>query len=376
MPQQPAAALTMGVEEEFFLADASGDLVYEAADTIATADDQAQAEVARDEIDVKPELLRAQVESGSDVCRDHAALRANLSELRARLADAAREQGAHLVACGAILNDSPDAHRVTAGRRYRRIVDHVGAFVIDGTTCGCHVHIGVDGPDIAIQVSNHLRPWLPVLLALSANSPFYRGTDTGYASSRYLLWGRWPTSGPPPYLESLEHYERIMQGLLTSTAALDRRMLYWDIRPSEHQRTVEVRVQDTAATVTEATLIGVLVRTLVADALERIDHGVPAEKLPHEVLRANLWLAARDGLEGNCADPVTGELRPAHDILAELAARCPGGRAELDFATSTLAELRRTGGGAARQRSAFRRRARWDDVVATLIEQTYDRSAV
>ncbi|HEU5471283.1 MAG TPA: glutamate--cysteine ligase [Actinophytocola sp.] len=367
--------MTVGVEEEFFLTGNSGELVHVAEGTIATAD-EANAEGEGDAIDVKAELLRAQVESGSEICRDHRELRANLTDLRARLAEAAREQGARLLACGTILTDSTDPHRITVGRRFHRIVDHVGDFVVDGTTCGCHVHIGVDSPDIAMRVSNHLRPWLPVLLALSANSPFYRGADTGYASSRYLLWGRWPTSGPPPYLESVEHYERIVRGLLTSTAALDRGMIYWDIRPCEHQPTVEIRVHDTAATATEATLIGVLVRTLVAGALERIDHRVPAEKLPHEVLRANLWLAARDGLEGQCADPVTGELRPVHDILAELAARCPGGRAETDFAASTLAELRRTGGGAARQRAAYRRRHRWEDVVTMLVAQTHDTSPV
>ncbi|MFL6145014.1 MAG: glutamate--cysteine ligase [Labedaea sp.] len=380
MSDQPCT-LTMGVEEEFFLVDDQGELVQDAAGTIATVDDQAQDESDQDStggdgVDVKAELLRAQVESGSEICHDHRELLANLTELRARLIDGANERGARLLACGTILAEPRDPQRVTAGPRYRRIVGHVGRFVVDGSTCGCHVHVGVDDRDTAIKVSNQLRPWLPVLLALSANSPFHRGSDTGYASSRHLLWGRWPTSGPPPYLESVDHYERIVRGLLGSSAALDRGMIYWDIRPSEHQPTIEIRVHDTAATAAEATLIGVLVRALVADALDRIDRGVPAEQVPHEVLRGQLWRAARDGLEGQCADPGTGELRPAHDILAELVPLCPGGRDEQDFVAETLAELRRTGGGAARQRAAYRRRESWADVISMLIEQTQATTAV
>src|SRR5690349_9451783 len=224
--------LTMGVEEEFYLVDAEGDLVQEAAETVGEPDD---------DVDLKPELLRSQVESGSVVQREHAALHADLIGLRATLAEGARAHGARLISSGTAIylpNDPPD---VAPSARYRRIADHVGRFVVEDATCRCHVHIGVADRETVVVVSNHLRPWLPVLLALSANSPFHRGEDTGYASSRYLLWGRWPTAGPPPYLESAEHYEAIARGLLVSEVALDRGMIYWDIRPSEHQPTIEIR---------------------------------------------------------------------------------------------------------------------------------------
>jgi carboxylate-amine ligase len=352
----------MGVEEEFYLVDESGDPVQEAAGTV----DDAERD---DEADLKGELLLSQVEAGSGVHREHAKLLADLTDLRARLSEGAARNGARLLAAGSVVNAPADPQRVAAGRRYRQIARHVGRFVVDGATCGCHVHVGVDSRACAIAVSNQLRPWLPVLLALSANSPFHRGVDTGYASARNLLWGRWPTSGPPPHLSSEEEYERIMLGLLASGAALDRRMIYWDIRPSEHQPTVEIRVHDTAATAQEAVLFAVLVRTLVAEAL---DGSGTASPLPHEVLRANLWRAARDGLEGRCADPVTGEHRPVHDILGELVPRCVGGPSEVQFATHMLDTLREVGGGAARQRAAFRRRGNLGDVVDMLVEQTLD----
>ena len=370
---QPRSTLTMGVEEEFYLVDDSGELVHEAAGTIDDADEEAGRDA---EVDLKGELLRSQVESGTAVCRDHGALLADLTDLRARLGEAAGHRGARLLSSGTVVNEPTDPQRIAAGRRYRRIARHIGRFVVDAATCGCHVHVGVDSREIAIQVSNQLRPWLPALLALSANSPFHHGVDTGYASARHLLWGRWPTSGPPPYLESEEHYERIVRGLLESGAALDRGMIYWDIRPSEHQPTVEIRVADAHGTEAESTLFGVLVRTLVAEALDRIDHGVPAERVPHEVLRANLWRAARDGLEGTCADPVTGEHRPVHDILAGLAPRCVGGPGEVEFVAAMLDTLRDAGGGAARQRATFGRRGCLRDVVDMLVEQTAGTSTI
>jgi carboxylate-amine ligase len=328
-----------------------------------------------DNPDLKPELMRSQVESGSDVFREYLGLLDNLTDLRGRLSDAARNHGARLMSSGTVINEPADPQRVAAGRRYDRVARHVGRFVFEGVTCGCHVHVGVDSRELAVQVSNHVRPWLPVLLALSANSPIHYGVDTGYASARYLLWGRWPSSGPPPYLESEEHYEQIVRGLLDSGALLDRRMIYWDIRPSEHQPTVEIRVSDACGTAAEAALTGVLVRTLVAEALERLDRGERAERLPHEVLRAQLWRAARDGLEGVCADPASGEVRPAHDILAGLVPRCVGGAAEVEFAGEVLGELRRTGGGAARQRATLARRGRYGDVVDMLVDQTIARGA-
>jgi carboxylate-amine ligase len=355
------STLTMGVEEEFYLVDASGDLVQEATQTVGEA---------KDDGDLKPELLRCQVESASEVHENHESLLADLTALRGKLAGGASEHGARLLASATVIRMPGDWQRITPGRRYRRIADHIGRFVVDAATCGCHVHIGMPDRDTAVAVSNHLRPWLPVLLALSANSPYHHGEDTGYASARYLLWGRWPTSGPPPYLDSAEHYDRIVNGLLSSEAALDKRMVYWDIRPSERQPTVEIRIADVAGTAAEATLIGVLVRTLAAEALDGIEHGLPAPAWPQEVLRAQLWRAARDGLEGRCADPVTGRLRSPHDILATLAPRCVGGPSEVDFVTELLESLRRNGGGAARQRAAYARRHSLTDVVDLLVSQT------
>ena len=357
--------LTVGVEEEFFLVDTRGHLVQKAQATLVDAN--------APDVDLQAEMLGCQVESATRVCRYADELVDDLRELRARLAKGAQRHGARLLASSTTVRAEHILPKVSPHPRYQRIAEHLGPLVFSGTTCGCHVHVGIEDRPTALAVSNHLRPWLPALLALSANSPFHGGTDTGYASTRYVMWARWPTAGPPPYLESVDHYESIVAAMLHVEAALDRKMIYWDIRVSEHQPTLEVRVGDVAGTVEEAGLYGVLVRELVALALDWQASGRQAPRLPHEVLRAGLWRAARDGLAGSCPDPETGQLRPVHEILAHLRQliepelRRTG---ELPFVDKMLAWLRVYGGGASRQRTAYERTARLTDVVDFVTEQT------
>ncbi|HET9142730.1 glutamate--cysteine ligase [Actinophytocola sp.] len=355
------ANLTVGVEEEFFLVDRDGFLAQEAPETLAEAD--------RDGADLQSELLRCQIEAATEPRTDAAGLVADLRELRNRLAGAAAARNVRLLPTSTAVRTEPDRPIIAPDARYRRMARHLGGLVFTGLTCGCHVHVGIEDRATALRVSNHLRPWLPTLLALSGNSPFDGSGLTGYASARNLLWARWPTAGPPPYLESVDHYESIMTAMLNTEAMLDRKMVYWDIRPSEHQPTLEVRVCDTAGTAEEAALYGVLVRCLVAAAL---DEDRPAPRLPHEVLRAGLWRAARDGLSGRCPDPVTGELRPVPEILRDLRDRSASGlkeSGELDFVDELLDWLGKHGGGADRQRAAFDQRHRLTDVVDMVADQ-------
>ena len=134
--------------------------------------------------------------------------------------------------------------------------------------CGCHVHVAVPDREAAIQVGNRLRPWLPLLLAVTANSAIYRNTDTGYASWRSILWQRWPVAGPPPQFDSADEYDAVVRQLLDTGAMLDDGMVYWDVRPSANFPTVEVRVADVPATVAETVLFAALVRGAVMTALD------------------------------------------------------------------------------------------------------------
>lgn len=356
--------LTVGVEEEFLLVDDTGQLSFTGP---ALA-----AEVEVRDGELQKELARCQVESATSVCRTVDEIIGQLRDLRARLASAARIHDARLVPTGAPILAQEAPLQITSDTRYRRMAEHFGALAYTGSTCGCHVHVSVPDRTTCVQVSNHLRPWLPLLLALTANSPFTAGRDTAYSSWRHILWSRWPSAGPPPLFASVDHYESSVAAMLHAEAVLDRGMIYWDIRLSEHHPTLEFRVCDVAATVEEAALIAVLIRGLVTRALGDIADGHPAPTLPHEVLRANLWRAARDGFTGCCLEPGSGELLPIHVQIQRLVQQLRpilGNLGDLEFVEETLAGLRTNGGGAQRQRLAYQRRHNLQDVISLLASQ-------
>ena len=349
--------LTFGVEEEFFLVDADGQLVPSGPEVVRGTDEHGG--------ELQQELISSQVETATVVCRTAEELLGNLTKLRDDLAGSAHERGLRLLPSGTPLLPET-SHQITRKPRYRRMADQFGAIARSSATCGCHVHIGVADRETAVRVSNHTRAWLPVLLALTANSPFDGGAVTGYRSWRHVLWSRWPSAGPPPMFVSLEHYENSVAAMLRSGAMMDRAMLYWDVRLSEKQPTLEFRICDVAASAAEATLAAVLIRGLVTLALRDIEADRTPVSTPDEVLRANLWRTARDGLSGSCLHPESGELVPIWAVVDELAANLRStltATGDLEFASEQLARLRSTGGGADRQLAAYRRRNRLTDVL-------------
>jgi carboxylate-amine ligase len=238
---------------------------------------------------------------------------------------------------------------------------------------GMHVHVSVPDPETGVQVLNHLRPWLPIFQAATANSPFFAGRDTGYASWRSMLWERWPTVGPTPYLESHEQYETMISDLVASGAMLDQGMLYWYARLSANYPTVELRMGDVCPTPDDAMLLAALARALVATVLHEVEDGRPAPNVPHPLLMAAHWRAAHDGLEGLNIDMATREPRPAWKLMRQLFDYV---RPELDrhgdleTATVLMGRLRSHGTGAARQRARFAREDSLAAVVDWLAETT------
>ncbi|MFC4563926.1 glutamate--cysteine ligase [Nocardiopsis mangrovi] len=365
----------MGEEEEFFVIDPVTRLASARAPEILAAAERSDDPIPRTDAHLCGEITRYQLEAASPVCRTADELRGHLTAARAALCAAAASRGLAVAAAGtAVLGDVGGAP-LSAGTRYRNIARTFGALRDAHTVCGCHVHVGVADPLTAVEVANHLRPWLPSLLALTANSPFRRGRDTGHASWRAVTWARLPSAGPPPWLGSLAEQEQAVQELMLAGAILDRRMVYWDVRTSAHLPTVEIRVGDVAATVEEALLSALVVRGLVTTALLAVSAGEPAPAPSDGVLRLAMWRAARDGLEGLTLDPVARELVPARRRVERmLHAASPGLRMCGDEETAhlLLARLLGLGSGAHRQRTAYARRGRVSDVVDLLIRQTRD----
>ena len=345
-----ACGPTVGVEEEFLLVDpATGVAVNRAAEVVAVAR-------AVFGLDLDHELTGTQVETKTSVCGDVEQVRRELLGLRRTVARAAREAGCRAIAVGAPpLGDTTG--EITDDLRYRRIAREFRALSVQQLICGCHVHVAVPDRETAVQVCNHVRPWLPVLGAITANSPFSRGADSGFASWRWIVWSQWPVSGPPPVFSSWQHYQDSCGTLLEAGTAFDPAMIYWDVRPSAHWPTVEVRVADVAASVDDAALLAALARALVTKALADVERGVPAVPVPVGTLRQACWRAARDGLSGDALDVLSGQSRPLRQQLDALIAELTPvleANGDLPVLERGLQLLDRAGCGADRQRRAFR----------------------
>ncbi|MBX9639869.1 MAG: glutamate--cysteine ligase [Mycobacteriaceae bacterium] len=348
---------TVGVEEEFLLA------VPDTGEP-APRNREVAAEAKRRGIDLDLELASCQVETTSSVATSAAQLREELTMLRRTAAQAAEAVGVRLLALG-LPPVTPHEFPVTDTPRYRQIGDQFGMVAHEQGICGCHVHVQVPDRAAAIHVSNWVRPWLPTLLALSANSAIYRNSDSGYASWRSVLWRRWPVAGAPPYFASIDEYDSTVRMLVDTGVILDTGMVYWDVRPSADFPTVEVRVADVPATAADTVLLATLIRAAVITALDERDRVV--DRLPPAALRAAYWKAAHDGLAGSSLDLVgDGGAVPVREQLSALVHRVRPALDALDEYHYVVEELDRVttlGNGAMRQRRAWQRRGAPLDVI-------------
>jgi carboxylate-amine ligase len=239
---------------------------------------------------------------------------------------------------------------------YRQVAD-------EQLICGAQVHVDVPDRDTAVGVMCAVSPWLPALLALSASSPFWQGADTGYASWRTLLWQRWPTAGPVGCFRSAAEYDAAVDDLVRAGVISDTGMIYYDVRPSAHLRTLELRICDACPRVETVVLVAGLFRALVTEALELRAAGAASCDGRHEWLRGASWRAARSGLEGSLVDPRTHREAPAADVVRGLLARLrPALETHGDWQTvADLTEAALAAGSAAER---MRRRAREEDLLA------------
>ncbi|QYC42207.1 Carboxylate-amine ligase YbdK [Nonomuraea coxensis DSM 45129] len=333
-----ATDLTMGVEEGFMLLDPATATVMPVAGDVR----ERAGGSARDQVTTG--TTASQIETRSGPHTELAGLREELLRLRAAVVSAADRAGAGVAATGTALRGGLPGE------------------------AGCHVWLGVDDREEAVQVVNHLRPWLPVLQALTVNSPIGGGTDTGWASGRARARASRPAAGPPPWFRSAEHHDWLAEGLHGTGAVPE-----WQARLSSGGPAIEVRVADTCQTVAEVVLLAGLVRALAATALGDVRAGRPAPDVDHTLLAAASWRAARDGLEGENVDQLTGRRLPVWRLVDTLIDRVgPALRAlgDLPLMDEGLDVLHRHGSGAARQRAAYRRRGLVADVARLLADRS------
>lgn len=379
---------TVGIEEELLVVDPATRLAVPRAAQVRKAHEEQRGDGPRDAADdLDQELFRHQVETRTDPSTDVAVLREQLLRARRTAANAAAAAELALIATGT--PPMPVEHpRVTPDDRYLDILGTFGEIARGGGTCGMHVHVQVDSDEEGVGVLDRLVPWLPVLLAVSGNSPYAHGRDTGYASWRSQLWAQWPSAGPTERFGSVARYREVERLMIASGAARDEGMLYFDARLARDHPTVEIRVADVCTDVEDALLVAALVRGLVQQAAADIagtagEQGDGARRTPAgedgavhwraELLRAAQWRAARYGLADRLVDPATGEAEPARAVLERLVETV---RDQLEEAGDVAlvregVERVMAGTGASRQRAAWARgEARAESVVDDLVERT------
>lgn len=329
---------TIGIEEEFLLVSPEGLPVGLAPAVVGGA--------------VMGELKEQMLETGTPPCTEAAEL--TMEVVRQRRAAAAAAHGADARLVAVATSPLPVTSSVTAHFRYHRIVAEYGLTGREQLTCGCHVHVAIEDAEEGVAILDRIGPWLPVLLALSANSPFWQGVDSGYASYRSQVWQRWPTAGPTSSFGTASAYRAVVDDLVASGAALDRAMVYFDARLSDRYPTVEIRVADVCLRAEDAVLLGVITRALVETEARRAVEGARPPRVRTEVLRAASWRAGRAGLRGPLVHPLTRAQAPAAEVIGALVDHVREvliEQGELDLVNTGWHRLLARGSGAEEQRS-------------------------
>src|ERR687893_156425 len=359
---------SIGVEEELLLVDPDDGRSLALASAVLDEATVNGEELAGDVL--TSELARQQIETNIRPCTSLSELASELWRWRRAAAEAAESRGARVAA----LATSPLSvvPSITPSPRYRKMVDRFGVIAEQQLTCACHIHVAVGSDEEAVGVLDRIRGWLPVLLALSGNPPFWQGEDTGYASFRSQVWNRWQSAGPTELFGSAEHYHATVRTMIASDTLIDEGMIYFDARLSRSFPTVEVRVADVCLHPDDAVLLAGLTRALVEPAARAWREDQPPIPVRVEVLRLAGWRAARSGLDGSLVD-ATGRPAPAQRVV----------RALLEHVTPALQDLGEyeavhdltdavlgRGNGSMLQRAVRRRGGSLADVVACAVTRS------
>ncbi|WP_306335609.1 glutamate--cysteine ligase [Streptomyces sp. KL118A] len=373
---------TVGVEEELLLVDresgepralSSAVLARAARDTKEGSGAEKQADDYREpeEETFERELHGEQLEFATQP-------RTSMDDLAEEVArwrgDAARHAGDVGGAVAALATSPlPVSPSVNAGSRFQWMEEQFGLTTQEQLTCGCHVHVSVDSDEEGVAVIDRIRSWLPVLLALSANSPFWQGNDSLYSSYRSRVWGRWPMAGPTEIFGSAARYEEQVEEMVATGVLRDRGMVYFDARLSHRYPTVEIRVADVCLEARSTVLIATLARALVETAAR--DWRADRPPLSHGVasLRLAAWQAARSGPDGTLLHPATMRPAPGDEVVRSLVDHVRDAledSGDLDRARGTTEDLLKHGNGARVQRDLLRRTGSLREVVAECVRRT------
>jgi carboxylate-amine ligase len=358
---------TIGIEEELMILD--GETLSLANAIEALLEDAPQD---GDTGSIKPELHESVLEIATAPCRDTREAGAQLRGLRAQVSELAARRGLKIGSAGTHPSALWEDQRISARPRYRDLIAALRFVARQEVIFGLHVHVGLDDPDKAIHVANGMRVHVPVLLALSANSPFWRGDATGLASARMPIFRAFPRVGMPPAYDGWADFERRIGFMVDSKVIEDYTYLWYDVRPHPSFGTVEIRAMDAQTRIEHTLAIAALIQAMVKELAEHFEAGKALGEYPYEMLDENRWMAARHGLDGDLVDLPSFERVPAKALVQRLLDRLGEHAQDLGSAGDLegITDLLERGNGAARQQVVYEANHDLDEVVREIVAAT------
>ncbi len=322
--------------------------------------------------EIKPELLESVLEVSTDPCASIAEAGAQLRALRSQVSKSAAEKNLSIGSAGTHPFAMWENQRIVARPRYRDLISALRFVARQELIFGMHVHVGIDDPDKAIHVANGMRVHMPVLLALSANSPFWRADATGLASTRTPIFRAFPRVGIPPTYRDWADYEQRIEFMVGSRAIEDYTYLWYDVRPHPNFGTVEVRVMDSQTHAEHTVGLAALVQALMRELAIHFDEQRELSSYPFEMLDENKWLAARHGLEGELVDLPHAERVGTRELARRLLDRVREHAQDLGSADelSAVEDLLERGNGAARQVVVYEANHDFRELMAEIVAAT------
>jgi carboxylate-amine ligase len=365
-------AFTIGIEEELMIVD------RETLDLASSIEGVLEdLEGVEKQGEVKPELMESVCEISTEPCRDTRQAADQLRALRRLVQQMAQRRGLAIGSAGTHPFALWEDQRIVSRPRYRELIAGLQFVARQEIIFGIHVHIGLDDPDKAIHVTNGMRVHVPILLALSANSPFWRGALTGLQSTRTPIFRAFPRVGIPPRYDDFDDWSRRIDFMKTTKVVPDYTYLWYDVRPHPNFGTVEIRVMDSQTRVEHTLAIAALIQAMVKELAEHYEAGKSLSRYPYEMLDENKWLAARHGLEGELVDLPATDRVTAKELTRRLMDRLRphsedlGSAAEFDV----LEDILENGTGSARQALIYEANHDLREVVREIVDASVPEAA-
>jgi carboxylate-amine ligase len=360
-PNFSGPAYTVGIEEELMILDPDTYALVNAIDDLL--EDTPDGEI-------KPELMESVLEISTKPCADMQEAGHALRALRRQVRDTAERKGLAIGSAGTHPLARWEDQRITAAPRYRDLVQELRFVARQEIIFGLHVHVGVDDADKAIHVANGMRLHVPILLALSANSPYWRGDDTGLASTRMPIFRAFPRVGIPPHYRDWDDYVERIAFMVDTGVMEDYTWLWYDVRPHPNFGTVEIRAMDAQTHVEHTLGLAALIQAMVKELCEHFDAGRQLTAYPHEMLDENKWLASRHGLEGELVDLPDRSTVRTKVLVQRLLDRLREHAQDLgsEDELGAIGDLLEHGNGAFRQRKVYEANRDFTELLQDIVD--------